>query len=270
VLIFVCVLKWLESTLGIVAILPFAENRRLDQFLMADTTTLASIESASDHIEPEQVADRLLRGDASLMLVDVRAYEEYEQFHIRGAENVPVSEVLNKLELYRNHDTIVLYSNGMTHPAQARDILAMHGFTNVYQMTDGLQPFPDDIRLAKCGGIRGVVNLRFEDELDWNEKEIVQSTGLEYHNVPFKAPETLTDAVFDKTGTLLKDEATKPLLLHCDSANRVGAIWLAHRVLDDGLTLVDAEKEAKSVGLKSPDYLTKAKDYIARLRKSGP
>jgi len=143
VLIFVCVLKWLESTLGIVAILPFAENRRLDQFLMADTTTLASIESASDHIEPEQVADRLLRGDASLMLADVRAYEEYEQFHIRGAENVPVSEVLNKLELYRNHDTIVLYSNGMSHPAQARDILAMHGFTNVYQMTDGLQGFLD-------------------------------------------------------------------------------------------------------------------------------
>lgn len=51
--------------------------------------------------------------------------------------------MLNKLELYRNHDTIVLYSNGMTHPAQARDILAMHGFTNVYQMTDGLQGFLD-------------------------------------------------------------------------------------------------------------------------------
>jgi len=83
-------------------------NRAKSQTL-ADNQLLASIESASDHIEPEQVADRLLRGDASLMRVDVRAYEEYEQFHIRGAENIPVSEVLNKLELYRNHDTIVLY-----------------------------------------------------------------------------------------------------------------------------------------------------------------
>ncbi|GEM_PF-2108513 len=110
---------------------------------LADNQLLASIESANDHIGPEQVADRLLRGDAGLMLVDVRPADEYDQFHIRGAQNIRVSEVLNQLEPYRNLDTIVLYSNGMTHHAQARDMLAMHSFTNVYQMTDGLQGFLD-------------------------------------------------------------------------------------------------------------------------------
>jgi thiosulfate/3-mercaptopyruvate sulfurtransferase len=36
---------------------------------------------------------------------------------------------------------IVLYSNGMTHPAQARDSLARLGFPHVYILTDGLNGF---------------------------------------------------------------------------------------------------------------------------------
>ncbi|TWT98772.1 YeeE/YedE thiosulfate transporter family protein [Neorhodopirellula pilleata] len=309
---------------------------------LSDSSLLALIEAASDHIEPEQVADRLLRGDTGVMLVDVRTADEYQHFHIRGAENIPISEVLTALEPYRDLDTIVLYSNGMTHPAQARDVLAMHGFTNVFMMTDGLrgfldrcvrpvslrdepstediaeqvqtyrqyfladttcpanslamlnpqqlesvsvgsieklhtidgiylssQPFPDDFRLAKCGGIQTVLNIRQEDELDWNEKEIVQSAGLEYHNVPFTDAETLTDEVFSQTRELLNQKDNHPLLLHCKSANRVGAIWLAHRVLDNGKSLADAEAEAKTVGLKSPDYLAKAQDYISRVWKTG-
>ena len=129
---------------------------------------------------------------------------------------------------------------------------------------------PTIFRIAKCGGVQTVVNLRYEDELDWNEKGIVQSVGLDYRDVPFKAPETLTDEVFDETRSLLSDDAKKPLLLHCHSANRVGAIWLAHRVLDDGLALADAEKEATAVGLKSPDYLVIAQDYISRTKKTNP
>ena len=38
---------------------------------------------------------------------------------------------------------IVLYSNGMTHPAQARDELARRGYENVYILTDGLVGFVD-------------------------------------------------------------------------------------------------------------------------------
>jgi thiosulfate/3-mercaptopyruvate sulfurtransferase len=38
---------------------------------------------------------------------------------------------------------IVLYSNGMTHPAQARDSLQRQGFENAYMLTDGLNGFRD-------------------------------------------------------------------------------------------------------------------------------
>ena len=43
----------------------------------------------------------------------------------------------------QNRGRIVLYSNGMTHPAQARDALARMGFQNVFMLTDGLQGFVD-------------------------------------------------------------------------------------------------------------------------------
>ncbi len=52
--------------------------------------------------------------------------------------------------------------------------------------------------------------------------------------------------------------------MHCRSANRVGAIRLAHRALDHGLSYDQALDEAKTVGLKLPAFVEKAKDYLDR------
>jgi thiosulfate/3-mercaptopyruvate sulfurtransferase len=51
-----------------------------------------------------------------------------------------------------NQGIIVLYSNGMTHPAQTRDALFRMGFTNVYILTDGLAGFLD--RILKPASLR--------------------------------------------------------------------------------------------------------------------
>lgn len=102
---------------------------------------LEQVDQAADHIEPEELADRLVRGEQDLLLLDIRPAEEYASFHIRGAVNVPMSELHEYLQSYRGQGMIVLYSNGMTHPAQARDSLARSGFDNVYLLTDGLDGF---------------------------------------------------------------------------------------------------------------------------------
>ncbi|MBN1509950.1 MAG: YeeE/YedE family protein [Sedimentisphaerales bacterium] len=107
----------------------------------AESQLLQQVDQAADHIEPEELADRLTRGEPDLLLVDIRPAQEYASFHIRGAVNVPMSELHGYMEPYRNLGMIVLYSNGMTHPAQARDSLARSGFDNVYMLTDGLDGF---------------------------------------------------------------------------------------------------------------------------------
>ena len=106
-----------------------------------EATLMASIEQAEDHIEPEELADRLLNGDRSLILVDTRSAAEYAAFHIRGAVNILLPDLATHLQPYRQGYVIVLYSNGMTHPAQARDSLTRLGFQNVYILTDGLNGF---------------------------------------------------------------------------------------------------------------------------------
>jgi thiosulfate/3-mercaptopyruvate sulfurtransferase len=112
--------------------------------LRSDTpaqTILEQIEAETDHFEPETLADRMMSGEKDLIVVDVRRPQEYAEFHLRGAVNVPLSELATYLEPYRNRGTIVLYSNGMTHPAQARDLLAQLGYQNVYMLTGGLAGF---------------------------------------------------------------------------------------------------------------------------------
>ena len=112
-----------------------------------------------------------------------------------------------------------------------------------------------------------MVTLREAGEVDWDEPKTVRELGLEFHRLGFRAPDTLTDAVFDKARKILTTSKDKPVLLHCGSANRVGAVWMAHRVLDHGLSIQDAEKEANEVGLRTEQYRKKAIEYIQRKKK---
>lgn len=111
----------------------------------AEAALLRAIDAAEDHIEPEDLADRLMQGQPDLVLIDVRTPEEYAEFHVRGAENVPLAELPARLAPYKDRGLIVLYSNGMTHPAQARDSLARLGYGNVYMLTDGLEGFRERV-----------------------------------------------------------------------------------------------------------------------------
>jgi 3-mercaptopyruvate sulfurtransferase SseA len=108
-----------------------------------EKTLMARVEQGLDHIEPEDIADRLMAGDPNLVIVDVRPAAEFNAFHIRGALNVPLAELAKTLQPHKNRGQIVLYSNGMTHPAQARDSLQRQGFSNVYLLSDGLVGFRD-------------------------------------------------------------------------------------------------------------------------------
>ncbi len=109
-----------------------------------EQTLLTGMQEGADHIGVQDLADRLLDGDVSILLVDIRTPEEYAQFHIRTAVNVQVADLPSELASHKNQGLIVLYSNGMTHPAQARDSLARLGFSNVYQLTDGLKGFLEE------------------------------------------------------------------------------------------------------------------------------
>ena len=123
----------------------------------------------------------------------------------------------------------------------------------------------EDIPALKEAGIRRVITLRTDGEIDWDEPAELEKAGLDFVAVPFREPETLTDEVFDTIRELLRNEPTATLF-HCGSANRVGGAWLPYRVLDEGVDLETAIQEAKTIGLRNEGYLDKARDYIERHR----
>lgn len=102
---------------------------------------LKALQEGLDHFEPEELADRLMAGDRSITLVDIRTPGEFAQFHIPSAVNMEVGDLPASLAPHKNQGLIVLYSNGMTHPAQARDSLFRLGFRNISFLTDGLEGF---------------------------------------------------------------------------------------------------------------------------------
>jgi rhodanese-related sulfurtransferase/uncharacterized membrane protein YedE/YeeE len=104
---------------------------------------LEILSSGKDHMEPEELAALLLEGESDLIVVDVRPEEEYARFHIREAVNVQLADLPAFMRENRAKEKVVLYSNGMTHPAQARDALFRQGFRNVLVLTDGLTGFLD-------------------------------------------------------------------------------------------------------------------------------
>jgi len=133
------------AALALPATLGRASREAGDGVAASTSALLAEIESAKDHIEAEELADRLMQGETGLTVVDIRSAQEYAEFHIRGAVNLSMPDLPTALAGNKNRGIIVLYSNGMTHPAQARDALARMGYTNVYILTDGLNGFIESI-----------------------------------------------------------------------------------------------------------------------------
>ncbi len=116
------------------------------------------------------------------------------------------------------------------------------------------------------GGVQTVVNICHPKELSFDEAGHVASLGLNYLNPAWNGPDELTDEMFATYREILR-EGERPMLLHCGSANRVGAVWLPYRVLDEGIEVEAALAEAKTVGLRSPAYEQKALDYIRRMQR---
>ncbi len=130
------------------------------------------------------------------------------------------------------------------------------------------QPGADDWKIAKDKGIKTVLSLRHPEEIDFNEKEIVEANEMQFVNIPWNGEDELTDDVFDRIRATLHT-AEQPILMHCGSANRAAGAWLVRRVLDQDVELETALKEAKDAGLSSDAYEAKARAYIEK-RKSAP
>ena len=117
-----------------------------------------------------------------------------------------------------------------------------------------------------AAGFKTVIDLRPEEEpRGYDEPTAVERAGMAYVRLPV-TPATLGDSQFDELRALLRDPERRPALVHCASANRVGALMLPYLVLDEHRPPEEAMRVAQRVGLRSAEYAAQAMDYVARHR----
>jgi uncharacterized protein (TIGR01244 family) len=147
---------------------------------------------------------------------------------------------------------------GITNYTKVDAVVACGGATETSAL-DGL----------KNDGFKAVINLRQASEAGANIPENsarAKALGLTYIHIPFntQAPEQKT---VDDFLAAVANKANQPVYVHCGSANRVGAVWLVKRVLQDGWAIDKATEEAKLIGLRSAPLEQFALKYIEEHKK---
>ena len=85
-------------------------------------------------------ADKLIKDTKELLVIDVRRFAEYKSGKIGEAVNIPVEELEWEIEdLKENIDRpILIYCNSGNKSAVACQMLIEEGFTNLYNLGQGI------------------------------------------------------------------------------------------------------------------------------------
>lgn len=128
--------------LGLIALVAGSPYRGSRAVL--DTKQLAMmVDGKQDHVTVEDLADRIIRGENDFTLVDLRDAESYKRYHIPMARNLTLAEW--EPGFIPRNETIILYSDGGIHAAQAWFLLQAQGYGSVYALLGGLDEWVDEI-----------------------------------------------------------------------------------------------------------------------------
>jgi uncharacterized protein (TIGR01244 family) len=128
---------------------------------------------------------------------------------------------------------------------------------------------PSAMSALRKEGYVSVINLRLADEQGADVdagRAAAKTAGLKYIHLPFNAAAPDPKVVSDFLGSVA-DKSNQPVFIHCGSANRVGAVWMIKRVLQDGWAIDRAQTEAEAIGLQNPQLLAFATGYIKEHQK---
>jgi uncharacterized protein (TIGR01244 family) len=109
---------------------------------------------------------------------------------------------------------------------------------------------PADIARVRDAGIRHVIDLTPDAETPhFDEAAAVRAAGLAYSNLPLRGAVDLTPGNVQAFDALVRS-ATRPLLVHCASGNRVGAMAALHAAWVEDKAAEEAIAIGKAWGLQ--------------------
>lgn len=116
-------------------------------------------------------------------------------------------------------------------------------------IVSGGQPSPAQLRLAAQAGYKTVLTTRAPSELgSYDEQSDVESLGMAYLAIPVASGADLSPSTVRAFADAVRD-AEKPLLIHCGSGNRIGALFALKAAWIDGKSADEALAEGRRTGL---------------------
>ncbi len=118
------------------------------QYKLTAGELLQKAVSYEQYVHPDAVADMLINEDPYLRLIDVRTPDEYEQFSLPGAINIPLPNLLSeeyKDVLDQDAKMNIFYSNGSLKSNEAWMITRQLGYRNNYVLQGGLNYWAETI-----------------------------------------------------------------------------------------------------------------------------
>jgi len=109
---------------------------------------IGEITEGAQYFYADQIADYIVQKDPSIQLIDVRSSDEFETYHLPGAINIPLANIISDdWEAYLDQDVVnnVFYSNGTVNANQAWLICTQRGFKNNYVLQGGLNYWAETI-----------------------------------------------------------------------------------------------------------------------------
>ncbi len=90
--------------------------------------------AAVSDISPSEYQSQYISTAADHLLIDVRTPEEFASGHIAGAINISVETIADRLNEIPQGQTLVLYCRSGNRSAQAAQILAEAGYTDIHDL----------------------------------------------------------------------------------------------------------------------------------------
>lgn len=109
---------------------------------------LSEVNTRTQFVTPEVVADMIIKKDPSLRLIDVRSQDEFEKFSLPGAINIPSTDLLSDEYIDLLNQDIkmnIFYSNGTLTANEAWMVTRQLGYTNNFVLEGGLNYWFDAI-----------------------------------------------------------------------------------------------------------------------------
>ncbi|GHA20879.1 hypothetical protein GCM10008090_33530 [Arenicella chitinivorans] len=138
--------------------------------------------------------------------------------HNARALSVAFATILTVLTGCTNHQTT-------THESHPSEIAYPASIKHVENgMYSASQPSQSDLRALKALGVKTVISLRNPAEIDWDEAALVSELGMQFINLPVAGAAGVNEENARELARLIGQHDDEPLLVHCGSGNRVGAL----------------------------------------------